>query len=169
MHTIFIVQYLVDAFTYIEDGRLHFYAIYQENLRSEIVGGLFDALSKGDRESRSVGKRIFLQASFTGGPRYMYSHYQDALAISRVYGNPQYFITFTCNVKWPEITRYMDAHDQKDPRSRANIIARVFKLKVKSFITFLKEDKPFGQIDVCMLLLSLNLKMYFSLLCNPLR
>ncbi|GJU89861.1 DNA helicase, partial [Tanacetum coccineum] len=41
-----------------------------------------------------------------GGPRYMYSHYLDALAICRVHGNPSFFITFTCNVKWPEITEY---------------------------------------------------------------
>ncbi|CAI9281031.1 unnamed protein product [Lactuca saligna] len=82
-------QCLVDAFTCIEDSRLQFYATHQDILRSEYVGGLYDALSKGDRESRSVGKRVFLPASFTGGPRYMYSHYQDALAICRVYRNPQ--------------------------------------------------------------------------------
>lgn len=47
------------------------------------------ALSKGDRDAGSVGKRFFLPASFTGGPRFMYSHYLDALSICRVYGNPQ--------------------------------------------------------------------------------
>ncbi|CAI9290402.1 unnamed protein product [Lactuca saligna] len=124
-------QYLVDAFTCIEDSRLPFYATHQETLHSEYVGGLYDALSKGDRESRAVGKRVFLPASFTGGPRYMYSHYQDALAICRVHGNPQYFITFTCNVKWPEITQYMDMHDQRDPQSRAYIIARVFQAETE--------------------------------------
>lgn len=134
----------------IEEGRLEYIAAHQDSLRSEYVSGLYDALSKGDRLSRSVGKRIFLPASFTGGPRYMYSHYQDALAICRVYGNPQYFITFTCNVKWPEITRYMDAFGQTGPHSRADIIARVFKIKIQSFIQFLKEDKTFGEIDACM-------------------
>nr|KAJ0206558.1 hypothetical protein LSAT_V11C500254100 [Lactuca sativa] len=153
-------QYLVDAFTCIEDGRLQYFATHQENLRSEYVGGLYDALSKGDRESRSVRKRIFLPTSFTGGPRYMYSHYQDALAICRLYGNPWYFITFTCNVKCPEITRYMDVHEQKDPQCRTYIIFRVFKLKVRSFITFLMQDKPFGEIDACMLLLLSLLSSY---------
>ncbi|XP_023750894.1 uncharacterized protein LOC111899269 [Lactuca sativa] len=41
----------------------------------------------------------------------------------------------------------MDMHDQRDPQSRADIIARVFKLKVQSFINYLKQDKPFGEID----------------------
>ncbi|CAI9285361.1 unnamed protein product [Lactuca saligna] len=138
---------LVVHVTCIEDSHLQFYATHQETLRSEYVGGLYDALSKGDRGSRSVGKRVFLPTSFTGGPCYMYSHYQDALAICRLHGNPQYFITFTCNVKWPEITRYMDMHDQRDSQSRTYIIARVFQLKVQSLINYLKQDKPFGEID----------------------
>ncbi|XP_042753010.1 uncharacterized protein LOC122195309 [Lactuca sativa] len=77
----------------------------------------------------------------------MYSHYLDALSICRIYGNPQYFITFTCNVKLLEITRYMDAHHQTDPHSRADIIARVFNIKVHDFIRFLKEDKTFGVVE----------------------
>ncbi|CAI9290023.1 unnamed protein product [Lactuca saligna] len=140
-------QYLVDAYTCIEEGRLDYITKHQSNLRSDYVSGLYDALSKGDREARVVGKRVFLPASFTGGPRFMYSHYQDALTICRVYGNPQYFITFTCNVKWPEITRYMDTHSQRDVHSRADIIARMFHVKVHEFIDFLKKDKTFGDVD----------------------
>ncbi|XP_023739227.1 uncharacterized protein LOC111887289 [Lactuca sativa] len=140
-------QYLVDASTCIEESRLEYITKHQSNLWRDYVSGLYDALSKGDRETRTVGKRVFLPASFTGGPRFMYSHYQDALSICRVYGNPQYFITFTCNVEWPEITRYMETHRQRDVHSRANIIARIFHIKVHEFIDFLKADKPFGVVD----------------------
>ncbi|XP_023739279.1 uncharacterized protein LOC111887346 isoform X1 [Lactuca sativa] len=139
-------QYLVDAYTCIEQSRLDYFQSHQDQLRSEYVSGIYDAISNGDTESRSVGKRVLLPPSFTGGPRYMYSHYQDALSICRVYGNPQYFITFTCNVNWPEIRRYMDFQHQHDTHSRADIIARVFRMKVKSFITFLKEDKTFETV-----------------------
>lgn len=79
----------------------------------------------------------------------MYSHYQDALSICRVYGNPYYFITFTCNVKWPKISHYMDVHGQYDTNNRVDIIARVFEIKVDAFIKFLKEDKTFGEVDTC--------------------
>nr|KAJ0193121.1 hypothetical protein LSAT_V11C800395800 [Lactuca sativa] len=143
-------QYLVDAYTCIEEGRLDYIINHQANLRSDYVSGLHDALSKGDTETRVVGKHMFLPASFTGGPRFMYNHYQDALSICRVYGNPQYFITYTCNVKWPEITRYMDTHGQRDVHSRADIIARVFNIKVHEFINFLKENITFGGVDACM-------------------
>lgn len=57
--------------------------------------GLYDAVSRGDCDGSDAGSRIILPSSFTGGPRYMYSHYLDALAICRKLGNPQFFITFT--------------------------------------------------------------------------
>lgn len=100
-------QYLVDAYVCIEQGRLDYVRIHQSQLRSEYVSGVYDAISRGDSEGRVIGKRVFLPSSFVGGPRYMYSHYQDAMAICRVFGNPQYFVTFTCNINWPEISRYM--------------------------------------------------------------
>ncbi|CAI9274634.1 unnamed protein product [Lactuca saligna] len=126
-------QYLVKAYTCIEESRLDYIVRHQSNLRSDYVSGLYDALSKGDRDVGSIGKQVFLPASFTGGPRFMYSHYLDALSICRVYGNPQYFITFTCNVKWPEITRYMETHHQIDTHSRVDIISRVFNIKVREY------------------------------------
>ncbi|KAL3631141.1 hypothetical protein CASFOL_024125 [Castilleja foliolosa] len=100
-------QYLVDAYTCVEQSRLDFINANQNIFRSEYVAGLYDALARGDNNAQDIGKRIFLSSSFTGGPRYMYKHYQDALAICRVHGNPQYFITFTCNVRWPEISRHL--------------------------------------------------------------
>lgn len=33
----------------------------------------------------------------------MIQHYQDAMAICRVKGPPDLFITFTCNPKWIDI------------------------------------------------------------------
>jgi hypothetical protein len=44
-----------------------------------------------------------LPSSFTGGPRQMHKLYQDGMAIVRVFGKPDLFITITCNPKWPEI------------------------------------------------------------------
>ena len=35
----------------------------------------------------------------------MYQLYQDAMSIVSHFGKPDLFITFTCNPKWPEITR----------------------------------------------------------------
>ncbi|CAI9262774.1 unnamed protein product [Lactuca saligna] len=67
---------------------------------------------------------------------------------STVYCNPDYFIMFTCNVKWPGIVCYVDIHGQHDTNRRDDIIARVFEINVDSFIKFLKEDKTFGEVDI---------------------
>nr|GEW96166.1 helitron helicase-like domain-containing protein [Tanacetum cinerariifolium] len=50
-------------------------------LFQQYVVGLYDTISRGKREGHEVGGRIILPMSFTGGPRYMYAHYLDALAI----------------------------------------------------------------------------------------
>ncbi|KAK9055983.1 hypothetical protein SSX86_027070 [Deinandra increscens subsp. villosa] len=139
-------QYLVDAYIAIERNRLEYILSHQSTLRSEFLSGIHDAVSRGDTEGRHIGRRILLPSSFTGGPRYMYKHYQDALAICRVHGNPQYFITFTCNVNWPEIKRYMKSKPLLTPQDLPDVIARVFHMKVNAFIAFLKEEKPFGDV-----------------------
>ena len=60
----------------------------------------------------------------------MMQNYQDAMAICRQYGNPDLFVTFTCNPKWPEITRALSAIPGQKPEDRPDIIARVFKMKL---------------------------------------
>ncbi|XP_071689999.1 uncharacterized protein [Rutidosis leptorrhynchoides] len=139
-------QYIVTAYCSIEQDRMEYIRINQHDIRNEYLSGLYDAINRGDYTGSDVGTRTILPASFTGSPRYMYSHYLDALAICRTHGNPQFFITFTCNVKWPEIRRYLLDYPHVNPSDRADIIARVFQLKVKQFITFLKEEKPFGHV-----------------------
>lgn len=139
-------QYLVNAYISMEQNRLDYIESKQDSFRSEYLQGVHDALLRGDSDGHDVGKRTILPASFTGGPRYMYKHYQDALAICRVHGNPQYFITYTCNVKWPEIERYLEKYPQMKSEDRPDIIARVFEMKVQDFISYLKNEKPFGEV-----------------------
>ncbi|GJZ88908.1 DNA helicase [Tanacetum coccineum] len=53
----------------------------QSDIRSDYLSGLYDVISRGERDGFEVGGRIILPMSFTKGPRYMYVHYLDALAI----------------------------------------------------------------------------------------
>ncbi|GJR23423.1 DNA helicase [Tanacetum coccineum] len=133
-------QYVVTAFCAVEQSRLDFIRKRQNDLRSDYLLGLYDAISRGDREGIQAGSMIMLPRTFTGGPRYMYNHYLDALAICRSLGNPQFFITFTCNAKWPEIKRYMSQYPGLTPTDRADIVCRVFEQKVNDFISFLEVD-----------------------------
>nr|GEU77089.1 DNA helicase [Tanacetum cinerariifolium] len=122
-------QYMVTAFCAVEQSRIDFIRTHQNDIRNEYLSGIYDAIRRGDSDGFDCGGRLILPQSFTGGPRYMYAHYLDALAICRVHGNPSYFITFTCNVKWPKITEYMDDFHGVTTADRADIVDRVFEMK----------------------------------------
>ena len=139
-------QNIVDAYICVEHCRLEYYRAKQDEFRCEFFQGVQDVVSRGDTDASTIGKRVILPSSFTGGPRYMYKHYQDALVICRVHGNPQYFITFTCNVRWPEITREISHVGVANAQDRPDIIARVFQMKVRAFIKHLRNRKPFGDV-----------------------
>jgi hypothetical protein len=74
----------------------------------------------------------------------MYQLYQDAMAIVGYYGKPDLFITFTCNPKWPEVTRellpYQTAADRPD------LTARVFRMKLWELLKDLCINHWFGKV-----------------------
>ena len=55
----------------------------------------------------------------------MYAKYHDAMAIVQRLGKPDFFITMTCNPKWPEIQEALRFGEL--PSHRPDLIARVFK------------------------------------------
>nr|GEV85752.1 DNA helicase [Tanacetum cinerariifolium] len=116
------------------------------NILGMSTKGLYDAIMRGDRDGSDLGTRLVLSTTFTGGLRYMYSHYLDALAIFRVHGNPSFFINFTCNTNWPEIEEYMDEFLELTSGDRADIVNRVFEKKVRDYIKFVRSEQIFGDI-----------------------
>ncbi|GKB75073.1 DNA helicase [Tanacetum coccineum] len=126
--------------------RLDYIPQKQTNIRNEYLLGIYDAILRGDRDGSDLGLRIVLTATFTRGLRYIYAHYLDALAICRVHGSPSFFITFTCNAKWPEIEEYMKPFPQLTTTNRADIVDRVFEKKVCDYITFVHDSTTFGDV-----------------------
>nr|GFA36362.1 DNA helicase [Tanacetum cinerariifolium] len=108
----------------------------------ETHSGIYDAIKRGDNDASHCGSKLMLPQSFTGWSR----HYLDALAICRVYENPSYFITFTCNVNWPEITDYMSQFPLLTTIDRADVVDRVFEMKIHNFVNYLRDAKPFGKV-----------------------
>ncbi|KAL3625913.1 hypothetical protein CASFOL_030442 [Castilleja foliolosa] len=115
-------QFIVDAYTMVET-----------------------CLISGDKDPKSIGKRIILPSSFTGGTRFMIQNYQDAMAICRTVGYPDLFITFTCNPNWPEIVRFLDARNLRH-EDRPDIVSRVFKIKLMLLIRDLRQNRIFGKV-----------------------
>ncbi|XP_048427342.1 uncharacterized protein LOC103961600 [Pyrus x bretschneideri] len=77
----------------------------------------------------------------------MINNYQDAMAICREHGHPDLFITFTCNVKWPEIMGEIAKKSGFKPEDRPDIISRIFKMKLDDMLDFIKSGKPFGEVE----------------------
>lgn len=92
-------QIIVDARACEDEDRLQYIAKNQDKLRVEYLQGIADAVEKGILHGDQIGKKTLLPSSHTGCRRYMIQNYHDGIAICRVYGPPDLFITFTCNPK----------------------------------------------------------------------
>ncbi|XP_066384732.1 uncharacterized protein [Miscanthus floridulus] len=136
-------QAKVDARAAIDESRLWYILDNQSDLRVENIQGISDAVDHGCVDGTQMGKMTILPSSFMGGRRYMIQNYHDAIAICMVHGLPDFFVTFTCNVKWPEIAEGIIEPGQK-PSDRADIIVRVFNMKLEDQLHDIKSGKAFG-------------------------
>jgi len=134
---------VVDQYAKIEAMRLRYFRDHQKECRIADYKGVVDALAK-DQAAGRTGQYTVLPSSFTGGPRYMSSLYQDAMAMVRDHGKPDLFITFTCNPKWPEISaELMPGQDASD---RPDLIVRVFNIKMKALLKDLLFKNILGKV-----------------------
>ncbi|XP_035836020.1 uncharacterized protein LOC110888601 [Helianthus annuus] len=115
-------------------------------LRSDSLNSLKNVQEVGQSDLSHTGQPVILPSSFTGGSRYMMQNYLDAMALCRTYGYPDFFITITCNPKWPEIVRFIGDSSIK-PEDRPDILCRLFKMKLDELIKDLKQKKIFGDIN----------------------
>ncbi|CAN6930494.1 unnamed protein product [Brassica oleracea] len=141
-------QFLVDAFTTIESNRLCYLRMNQKSLRSDSFDSIQQSENDGKIDMHDQGSRFLLPATFVGGPRYMKNMYLDAMAICKYFGFPDLFITFTCNPKWPEITRYLQPR-KLSPDDRPDILCRIFKCKLDSLMYDLTYKELLGKTVAC--------------------
>ncbi|CAN7124244.1 unnamed protein product [Brassica rapa subsp. narinosa] len=137
-------QFVVDAFTTIESNRLRYLKLNQPSLRSDSYDSIKESENAGKVDMNEQGTEFTLPASFVGSPRYMKNNYLDAMTICKHFGFPDLFITFTCNPKWPEITRYVKARKLK-AEDRSDIICRIFKIKLDSLMDSLTKKNILGE------------------------
>ncbi|CAN1317209.1 ATP-dependent DNA helicase PIF1 [Linum perenne] len=99
----------------------------QKNLRANNIGDLI------------------LPSSYTCSPRYMKQLYLDGMAICQYFGNPDLFITFTCNAQWPEITEAFEEVIGNKSEDKPFVVARVFRLKVIALKKDITQKRFFGK------------------------
>jgi Helitron helicase-like domain at N-terminus len=116
---------------------------FQSTIRAELYSGIVDAHMNGD-DLADVGQRVVLPSSFQGSDRFMGQLFQDTMAINRCYGAPTYFITVTANPNWREVTNNL-LPGQK-PADRPDLIARIFRLRLKQFIKDISTKAWLGKV-----------------------
>ena len=102
-----------------------------------------DGMFHDDCTYPSIGRKI-LSSSMVGSPRWYNSKFQDGMAIVREYHKPDFFITMTCNPKWPEIVNGLK--NGQNAQDRPDLVARVFKLKKDQLMQDLKSGHVLGKV-----------------------
>ena len=138
-------QIKVDARAAIDENRLWYVLKNQSKLRIENLQGIADAVGRGCIDGSEMGKLTVLPASHTSGRRYMVQNYHDGIAICRVFGPPDFFVTFTCNSNWPEMFLGILEPGQK-PSDRADIIVRVYNMKLEEMLEDIRNGNIFGTV-----------------------
>lgn len=88
-------QYSVDEFIKVKTQRLDFTFFNWDLFRIDVLQEILDILRLGEREASKIGKKKFLPASFTGGPRDMRQRYINAIALVQHFGKSDIFLTMT--------------------------------------------------------------------------
>ncbi|XP_025018654.1 uncharacterized protein LOC112539989 [Tetranychus urticae] len=138
-------QVVVDFYCRIEAGRLLYVRKHQKELRADTYSGLMEALhNAAEGEGIRAGKAVILPSTFDGSPRNMMMRYQNAMAVVRKFGKPDYFLTMTCNPKWPDFDQVLETYDKIE--HRPDLIVRVFHCKVVELRDMIVEQKIFGSV-----------------------
>ena len=56
-------------------------------------------------------------------------------------------MTFTCNVRWPEIDEYMQAFPHLTAGDGPDVVDRVFDRKIHDLIKYVRDRRTFGAIS----------------------
>jgi hypothetical protein len=154
-------QFVVDLYSMIESQRLSFIRTNQAKIRADFLNGVEEAVGRGDIDGSSVGSRVVIPSSFTGGRRYMFNNCQDAMALCKKFGYPDLFLTITCNPKWNEIQRHL-SKSRNYSSYRPDVACRVFQLKLNEMMKDFKQGQIFGRVVASRYLCTIFLLQFYS-------
>jgi hypothetical protein len=131
----------VDWYARIESDRLRWYRLNQQDIRSNSLRNLQDAMAN-HADPNNTGVPVILPSTFIF--YFFQEKTQDAMSYVTKFGHPDLFITFTCNPKWDEIVGILIL--QQNYSDRHDLIARVFNGKITLLISFLHKYQIFGVV-----------------------
>jgi hypothetical protein len=121
-------EWCVDMWSRTEDEKLNLIksSNQKQAMRKDIEG-------QGPKHSG----RVKLPKSHVGSTRWKQCQLADTWALMTTHGKPTFFITFTCNSQWNEITKHLKPG--QTAADRLDITVRVFNAKLKQFKKRLRE------------------------------
>ena len=128
-------EYLCIQYAKCENQQLYWLRTNQNQIRADLYNNISDAINRSDSVDQArlnIGRPIILPPSFTGSNRDFHRRFQDGIAIIRHYHKPDLFITVTFNPNCKELLDELS--DGQKPNDRPDLVARLFKLKLKSII-----------------------------------
>ncbi|RXW13239.1 hypothetical protein EST38_g12616 [Candolleomyces aberdarensis] len=129
-------EYIVDMHTRDLENRLLY---IQKGLERRRKAAAEDAVLMGQEEV-TPSENVYLPASFLGSRRWASEQVSDSLAIAAACGEPNFFVTMTCNPDWPEIKSQL--RPGQDYSDIPIVVVRVFKQKLRVLMNALKTMFP---------------------------
>lgn len=112
-----------------ENHKLKWVKFNQSKFRREQLSRLHQQLFQGAPPRLIGSPATHLPSSFVRGARHFRELYADAMTLPAKYGGIDYFLTFTTNPSWPEITgNSAIANGMNSP----DLYCRVFHIKMKA-------------------------------------
>jgi hypothetical protein len=124
-------EWIVDSFLQCENHKLRWFkqnqGLFRRDKFSAIQRQLFDSVPP-----RQIGSpATHLPSSFVRGYRFYRELYADAMTLPAYFGSIDYFLTFTTNPQWPEITANASI---ADGMNSPDLYCRVFYIKMKALL-----------------------------------
>ncbi len=143
-------HFCCDVYVQVEEARLSYIRENQPKLRASEYTNLTATLGDGkgdfdEVESIRYGRKVVFPATYVGIDRFIRRKRQDPMAFAIELGHPKFFMKFTCNLKWPEIIAECERTNTK-PEGRPEICNRVFGMKNKEAMRYVKVIKLFGKV-----------------------
>jgi hypothetical protein len=134
-------ELLVDLYICVERSRLNFFRFNQAQIKADVYSGIQESFNN---DLDVEGRRVILPSSFSGSPRNMQQLYQDSMASVRHYGAPSLFLTMTANPRWIEVAECLLPY--LEPTDRADIVSRIFHLKLHSMMADVVKHERLGVV-----------------------
>jgi len=137
-------EWFVDCFLQSENHKLKYLQFNQSKFRNESRVKLRQQLHDSFPPRQIGSPATRLPSSFLRGHRFYRELYSDAMTLPAKFGGIDYFVTFTTNPSWPEIT---DNTKTPNGMNSPDLYCRVFHMKMVALLHDVLHNGVLGVVE----------------------